>query len=96
VDDATLRRVEAELNALNATGEELHRHSDQATYRPGDLVSPDRIRFQRRLLDELIADGEGDIAKDGTGSHGYHNVPNANGTGHWLGPARVSSPAPMR
>lgn len=65
MDDATLRRVDGELNALTSLGGELHRHSPLATNRPGQLVSPERIRFQRRLLDEFIAEGEADVQKDG-------------------------------
>lgn len=65
MDDATLREVEAELNALSAPGAPLHKDAGLATYRAGDLITPDRVRGQRRLLDELIAEGEGDIEKDG-------------------------------
>jgi adenylate kinase family enzyme len=57
VDDLTLRRVEEELHGLTASGAELHRNSALATYLPGQVISPDRLRFQRCLLDDLI-DGE--------------------------------------
>ncbi len=65
MDDATLRRVEQELNLLTAAGGKLHKNSALATYIAGQPFSPDRVRFQRILLDELIAEGEGDIEKDG-------------------------------
>jgi predicted kinase len=65
VDDATLRRVEQQLNDLTAEGGKLHRNSALATYVPGQLLTPDRVRFQRILLDELKAEGEWDIEKDG-------------------------------
>lgn len=65
MDEPTLRRVEAELNALTATGAELHRNSALATYLPGAAISTERMRFQRRLLDELFDEGRGDIGTDG-------------------------------
>lgn len=65
MDDASLRRVEQQLNDLTTEGGELHKNSARATHRPGNAFEPDRIRFQRRLLDELKAEGEGDIEKNG-------------------------------
>lgn len=65
MDEATLRRVEQELNDLTAPGGELHRNSPLATYLPGEPITPDRVRFQRRLLDDLKDEGEGDIEKNG-------------------------------
>jgi hypothetical protein len=65
VDDATLRRVEQQLNELTATGAELHRNSALATHLPGRPIAPDRVRFQRRLLDDLKAESAGDIKRDG-------------------------------
>lgn len=65
MDDDTLRRVEQQLNELTADGGELHKNSGLATHRAGGPITPDRVRFQRRLLDDLQAEGEGDIEKDG-------------------------------
>lgn len=65
MDEATLRRVEDELNALTAPGGELYRHSALATLLPEGDIHPDRLRFQRRLLDELIDEGKGDVETDG-------------------------------
>lgn len=65
MDDATLRRVEQQLNELTAEGGELHKNSALATYVLGQPITPDRARFQRRLLDDLRDEGEGDIEKDG-------------------------------
>lgn len=65
MDDATLRRVEQELNLLTADGGELHKDSSLATHIAGQPIPPDRVRFQRRLLDDLKSEGEGDIEKDG-------------------------------
>lgn len=65
MDEATLRRVEDELNALTASGSELHKNSALATHLPGKAIDPERLRFQRQLLDELIDEGKGDIGTDG-------------------------------
>lgn len=61
----SLRRVEDELNALTSRGAKLHRNAPGATFHPGIAVDPDRLRFQRRVLDEFLAEGEEDIEKDG-------------------------------
>lgn len=57
--------MEAELNALTSPGARLHRNSLLATFDPKIPAAPNRIRFQRRLLDEFLAEGEGDVEKDG-------------------------------
>lgn len=65
MDYEGLRAVEAQLNALTAPGAELHRHSALATYNPEIPVSTERLRFQRRLLDDIRAEGEEDVEKNG-------------------------------
>lgn len=65
MDYEHLRPVEAELNALTAPGGELYRHSALATYHEKDPVTTERARFQRRLLDDLIEEGEDRVEKGG-------------------------------
>lgn len=60
-----LLEVAEELNGLNAEGERLNRNSAHATYHPGKPLSQERIRFQRRLLDDLMAEHERDREKEG-------------------------------
>lgn len=65
MDENSLRPVEAELNLLAGPGARLHRDGPLATYVPGTALPTDRLRYQRVLLDELLAEGTGDIEKGG-------------------------------
>ncbi|HEX9229317.1 MAG TPA: zeta toxin family protein [Arthrobacter sp.] len=60
-----LRPVAAQLDALTAPGAELNRDSALATYDPKVAPSADRVRFQRRLLDDFIEEGEEDVERSG-------------------------------
>ncbi|GGJ40605.1 zeta toxin family protein [Paenarthrobacter histidinolovorans] len=65
MDEQTLRLVEAELNTLTSPGAELHRNAAWATYVPEQPLPTDRLRYQRVLLDELLAEGADEIEKSG-------------------------------
>lgn len=65
MDEPTLRQVEAELNSMTSPGAEIHRNAALATLIPGIPVTTDRLRYQRVLLDELLADGTEEIEKGG-------------------------------
>ncbi|EMQ99227.1 zeta toxin family protein [Paeniglutamicibacter gangotriensis] len=58
-----LRLVERELNELSKPGASFDRNSVLATYRPDKPVSSDRIRFQRRLIDEFLSEDGDEIEK---------------------------------
>nr|WP_245348674.1 zeta toxin family protein [Paeniglutamicibacter psychrophenolicus] len=55
--------VEQELNELSRPGAAFDRNSVLATYRPNQPVSSERIRFQRRLIDEFLSEGGDEIEK---------------------------------
>lgn len=60
-----LRPVEAELNTLTAPGAELYRHSPLATQQEKVPPSAERLRFQRRLLDDFLEESEEGVEKGG-------------------------------